>query len=189
MRTKNYILLLATAAVVFFSSCNNKVQTPGRPLATSSGSSLQDTVLPKLLVKLVHTSSANFLAYYWTNSLVVDTTQNPPQLTLMAQSAKYDATNDSYVLHNGSTTSQVSSALTVATDTVIANYAGPFDPTIGRFYTLKGYLHYTSKYIADTCICPIASIVYYNQNGTGAAVSIGFVMQQDLHSPAPPSLH
>jgi len=187
MKTKNYLLLLAAFAVVFFSSCDNKAETKSKPLTSSSGLSLQDTVLPKLLVKFAHTATGNYLAYYWPNSLVVDTFTTPPTLTLQAQSAYYDSSNESWILHNGSTTSQVSSAVSVHTDTVIANYAGPYDPVNGQLYTYKGYLYYYNKTSGlTTQVCPIASLVYLNQNSSGAAVSIGFIEQQDLHSPAPP---
>ena len=182
IKTQSHLLLLAVIALMFFSSCNNNCK-PG-PLTISSGSNLQDTVLPKLLVKCVHTAGANYLAYYWTNSLVVDTTHTPPLLTINAQSARYDSTNESYILHNGGTTSQVSSQISLNTDTVTAYSAGPFDPVAGQFYTKKGYLHYSNKStLTDTTICPIASIVYYNQKGSGQPVLIGFVQQEDLHSP------
>jgi hypothetical protein len=184
IKAQTHLLLVAVIATMFFSSCNNSNKPV--PLTTSSGTSIQDTMLPKVLVKLVHTGTANYLAYYFTNSLVVDTTHTPPVLTLYAQSARYDSTNDSYVLHNGSTTSQVSSQISLNTDTVIAYSAGPFDPVAGQFYTKKGYLHYCSKTVPDTTICPIASVVYYNQNGSGQPVIVGYVSQEELHSPKPP---
>ena len=186
MKSKNPYLILAAAVVIFFSSCNPKPI----PLTTSSGLSLQDTVLPKTLFKLVKEGGNNYLAYYFINSLVVDTTHSPPLLTLMAQSAAYDASNSSSVLHNGTTTSQVSSTVSVNTDTVNAVCSGPFDVVNGRIYSYKGYLHYVypkSAGSADTCICPVASIIYYNQNSSGAPMLVGHVAQTDLHSPAPPS--
>lgn len=177
------ITLSLVAAAIFLSSCNPKPI----PLKTSTGAPLQDTVLPKLMVKLVHNGSFNYLAYYWANSLIVDTTTSPPRLTVTAQSARYDSSNSSFVLHNGSTTSQVSSSISLYTDTVAVNYCGPFDPTTGQFCTVKGYLHYKSSKIGDTCICPIASVIYYNQSSNGSAISVGYTGQADLHSPAPPS--
>ena len=161
IKAQTHLLLIAVIASMFFSSCNNNCKPV--PLTTSGGSNLQDTVLPKLLVKFVHTGGANYLAYYWTNSLVVDTTHTPEVLTLNAQSARYDSSNESYIVHNGVSTSQVSSQISLNTDTVTAFTAGPFDPVAGQFTTKKGYLHYCSKTIVDTTICPIASIVYYNQ--------------------------
>ena len=186
MKTKGYFLSFILLGALFFSSCN----CCHKPNSASAGSSLQDSILPMLLVKLVHTGSQNYLAYYWTNSLVVDTTHTPNILTLTAQSARYDSTNNSSVLHNGSTTSQVSSNISLYTDTVHATCAGPFDPTTGQFYTVKGYLHYSNKLAGmamDTLICPVASIVYYNQKGSGQGISVGFITQADLHSPLPPA--
>ena len=186
MKTKGYFLSFILLGALFFSSCN----CCQKPNSASAGTSLQDTILPKLLVKLVHTGSQNYLAYYWTNSLVVDTTHTPNILTLTAQSARYDSTNNSYVLHNGATTSQVSSNISLYTDTVHATCAGPFDPTTGQFYTSKGYLHYSTKLAggpSDTLICPVACIVYYNQKGTGLGINVGYIGNADLHSPLPPS--
>jgi len=182
MKAKKLILMFAVITALFFSSC----KCCGPRSSSASGSSLQDTVLPKLLVKFVHTSSANYLAYYWTNSLVVDTTKSPMTLTLNAQSAYYDATNNSSIIHNGSTTSQVSSTVSVNNDTVSAIYAGSFDPVAGQLYTYKGYLYYNSKTAGATQICPISSIVYYNQNGAGQPIAIGYVGPADLHAPVPP---
>ena len=186
MKSKYPLLLLPAVIALFFSSCNPKPA----PLTTSTGMSLQDTVLPKTLFKLVREGSSNYLAYYFINSLKVDTTQNPPLLTLAAQSAAYDATNTSSVVHNGTSTSQVSSTISLNTDTVNAVCAGPFDVVNGRIYSYKGYLHYVypkAAGSADSCICPVASIVYYSQNSSGGPMLIGFVVQNDLHSPAPPS--
>ena len=186
MKSKNYILMLAVITALFFTACNK----PCPPQSSgASGSSLQDTVLPKMLFKLVHEGSNYYFAYYWVNSMVVDTTQNPPKLTLMAQSASYSATNASSVLHNGTSTSQVSSPVSVNTDTVVAATAGPFDVVNGQLYTSKGYLHYVYSKTAggyDSCICPIAEVVYYNQNGPGSPMLVGFIQQIDLHSPKPP---
>lgn len=188
MRNIRYFLVMVVIATMFLISCNPKPE----PLRSgvSSGASLQDTILPKVLFKLVHEGSSYYFAYYYTNSLVVDNTSSPPTLTLAAQSAKYDATNASSVLHNGSTTSQISSAVSVNTDTVSAVYAGPFDIVNGRIYSVKGYLHYVYPLTAgsyDSCICAIATVVYYNQNTSGGTMAIGYVSQNDLHSPAPPS--
>lgn len=186
MKSKIYLLIMAVTAALFFSACNPKPE----PLKTVSGASLQDSILPKTLFKLVHEGSSYYFAYYYTNSLVVDTTHTPPGLTLQAQSAYYNATNSSSVLHNGSTTSQVSSTISVNTDTVTASYAGPFDIVNGHLYTYKGYLHYCYSKAAggaDSTVCPVAEIVYFDQNGAGAPMGIGFVTQTELHGPKPPA--
>jgi hypothetical protein len=188
MKIKNYILMFAVTTAVFLTSCNNKPCPPQS--GGTTGSSLQDTVLPKMLFKLVHEGSNYYFAYYWVSAMTVDTTQNPPKLTMAAQSACYNSSNSSSVLHNGSTTSQVSSPISVNTDTVVANTAGPFDVVNGQIYSYKGYLHYVYPKTAgatDSTICPVTEIVYYNQNGPGQPMVIGYVVQNDLHSPKPGS--
>ena len=184
MKSKNYILILAVITAAFLSSCNPR---PATPLTISTGTSLQDTLLPKLLFKLVHEGSNYYFAYYGVNSMVVDTTTSPPTLTMTAQSAAYSATNTSSVIHNGTTTSQVSSTQSVNTDTVTAVCAGPFNMSTGYIYSSKGYLHYTSKATGDTCICTVTDIVYFNQSGAGQSLLIGYVTQVDLHATKPSS--
>ena len=182
MKSKNYPFVIAVLAALFFSSCNPKPL----PLTTSSsGASLQDTLLPKMLFKLVREGTSNYLAYYWVQNIVVDTTHTPPVIWMAAQSAYYDASSSSSVLHNGTSTSQISSTVSVNTDSVYATCAGPFDMVNGRIYSYKGYLHYANKTV-DSCVCPLTEVVYMNQTGGGSPLSIGFITQNDLHSPKPP---
>ena len=184
MKNKYSFLMLALVAITLFSSCNCGKGCKPQPPSTATGSAIQDSLLDQRLFRLVHNSStgSNYFAYYYTNTLIVDTTQSPPKLTLTGQAAKYDSTNQSWVLHNGATTSQVSSAVSVNTDIALAKYLGPFDPILGQFYTSKGYLHYfNSSTFGDSTLCPVSRIVYWNQNGKGQPISVGYVQQNDLH--------
>ena len=182
MKNKSFAFIIVALTIAFFSSCH--CCNPAPPKSTS-GVAIQDSTLNNVLLRLVHSGSVNYLAYYWTNTLVVDTTKTPTALTIIAQSARYDSTNQSFVLHNGKTTSQISSQISLYTDTVNPVCAGPFDVVAGKLFTSKGYLHYSSKTITDTTICPIAAIVYINQSGTGKPTTVGYVAQADLHSPNP----
>ncbi len=185
MKSKNYIFLLAVTFAALLSSCNSKPAQPLTSTSGSSGASLQDSVLPKVLFKLVHSGSSYYFADYAVDKLVVDTTKSPYGLTLNAQSAYYDATNAASVLHNGTTTSQISSPISVNLDTVSAVDAGPFDMSNGYIYSTKGYLHYANKTSGDSCICPVAEVIYFHQSGAGQPLLIGFVTQIDMHSPKP----
>ncbi len=189
MKNKYYLLALSVAIAAFFSSCNNhgvkKNEVDPGPLS-ATGNAIQDSVLDKRLFRLVHNSSpnayGNYFVYYYTNTLVVDTTHNPPKLTLTAQTARYDSVNSASVLRNSTTSSQVSSNVSISTDTVAATYLGPFSPDNGRFYTSKGYLHYVNNStFGDSTLCPVSRIVYWNQNGNGQPIAIGYATQGDLH--------
>ena len=182
MKNKSLALIVVALAVAFFSSC--RCCNPAPP-KTTSGIAIQDSSLNNVMLRLVHSGSVNYLAYYFTPTLVVDTTKTPAALTIMAQSARYDSTNESFVLHNGKTSSQISSQISLYTDTVKPICCGPFDVTNGKLFTSKGYLHYSSKTITDSTICPISTIVYINQTGTGKPATIGYVAQGELHSPNP----
>jgi hypothetical protein len=187
MKSKYYLLMLAVAAASFFSSCNNNGGKDDHghlnPLC-STGNAIQDSVLDKRLFRLVHNTSpyGSYFVYYYTNTLLVDSTHNPPKLTLTAQTVRYDSLNSASVLRNSSTSSQASSSVSVSTDTAAATYIGPFDPNNGQFYTSKGYLHYVNlSTFGDSTLCPVTRIVYWNQSGKGQPIGIGFVAQTDLH--------
>jgi len=183
MKNKFYLLMLTAFAALFFSSCHNSGKND-KPLGTTySGSPLIDSVNYRKIFTLQHntTNGYNYLGYYVANTVVVDTNVTPHTISIQAQAARFDSVNEAWVLHATSISSLMYSNISVNTDTIAAVYAGPFDPVGGQFYTYKGYLYYTSKYINDSAICPISSIIYWNQSGAGAGVAIGWVAQNDLH--------
>ena len=167
--------------MVFFSSCHEKC----KPLSTTfSGTPLVDSTNDKRLFRLVHNTTTNtdYFAYYYANTVSVDTTHTPHTISVVAQAGTYDTSKQVWMLRNTMYTTTAYSSISMNTDTVAATYVGPFDPTTGQFYTKTGYLHYVNKFTGlDSTLCPISRIIYWNQNSFGQPVAIGFVSQQDLH--------